>query len=94
VSRRLAIKAEAQGGRKTWREENESDVEETGDVVVAPRKRSRAQVKQEEQQVVRFRRPHHAPLLLPLLMIVGDLSERTPAHVGRAARGRGGGSHD
>ena len=52
VSRRLAIKAEAQGGRKTWQEEEEDepDVEmQTDDVVVAPRKRSRAQLKQEQQ---------------------------------------------
>jgi hypothetical protein len=66
VSRRLAIKAEAQGGRKTWHEEedDEPDVEmETDDVVVAPRKRSRAQVKQEEQVEQPHAIPHKAAFL-------------------------------
>jgi hypothetical protein len=60
VSRRLAIKAEAQGGRKTWQEEGEDepDVEmQTDDVVVAPRKRSRA-----EQQVDHPPHDQHPPI--------------------------------
>ena len=71
VSRRLKLKAETQGGRKTWHEEDEPDVEEMEDVGVAPRKRSRAQVKQE----VRFIKHQLNGHCHPLVIAGGDLRE-------------------